>query len=454
MTSQLPYAPGVHNQVEVGRGHRMAVPPQTLAQLVPSHRGALDILVEQNADRLQDLVPLRFARMLTDPFSFYRGSAALMAADLADGPSSGVEVMCSGDAHVSNFGIFASLQRDLVFGLNDFDEAAIAPAEWDVKRLTTSAIVGARQAGYSEKATRSIAAGVLEKYRAGVAEMLHLDVMDRYYQSMKPRTSEQMPSDLATEFAKTVRTKTSAGVFARIMEAGVDGKLRIRENPPILTRLGGAERDSIAEAFDWYRARVRADVAVLLSQFTLIDVAHRVVGVGSVGTRCYVLVLTAPDGTPLILQIKQANRSVLEDYGKRPQPEAVMVESLGQGRRVVDGQHILQALSDVFLSAVRSGGRDFYVRQFRDMKGTIATEGMSPKKFGQYAHSCGLALARAHTESPNAAMLRGYVGDDDVFTSAILEWSYSYATKALDDYNEFRVAAQAGDIPIADDPLR
>ena len=444
-------------EVTRGRAQRKISPRRTLATLAPSTRSATEILVEQNRDRLPELVPLRFARMLTNPFSFYRGAAAVMATDLAAGESSEIEVMCSGDAHIANFAIYASIQRSLVFGLNDFDEAAIAPAEWDLKRLITSAILGARQAGYPEKTVRGIATDAVRRYRDGLDEMLDLTVLDRYYLRWQPHFGQAVPAGLAATIAQTersARTKTSAGLFPRIMETGPDGRLTLREDPPILTSVSESEKVCLTEAFGEYVAAVRADVAVLLSQFQLIALARRVVGVGSVGTRGYLLILTGIDGAPLILQVKQANRSVLEEYGHRRQPESALVanvQSRGEGQRVVDGQYVLQSMADVFLGALRIGGRDYYLRQFHDMKGRVATEGMTAEVFGQYVSACASSLARAHTQSANAPMLRGYIGNDGTFETAVLEWSYAYAEKTVDDYHQLRTAAKAGLIPVADD---
>lgn len=443
-----------------GRAQRKTAPRSSLAELVPSARSATEILVEQNQDRLADLVPLRFARMLTDPFSFYRGSAAVMAADLAASPSSGVEVMCGGDAHISNFGVYASPQRTLIFDLNDFDETAVAPAEWDLKRLVTSAIVGGRQAGYPEKSIRAAASGAVERYREGLLAMLDMSVLDRYYLRLEPQNYiHEVSDDLAVTIRKTsraARARTSARVFARIMEAGPDGRMRLRQNPPLLQHVDVEDESALTDAFREYLTSVPADVAMLLSQFQLTDIALRVVGVGSVGTRCYLLILTGPDGTPLILQVKQANRSVLEEYGQRRQPEslAAVERALGHGSRVVAGQRILQAMSDVFLGTLRIGGRDYYVRQFQDMKGSVDLEGMSPQVFGQYVGACALSLARAHAQSVAAPLLSGYVGDGRRVSQAIVEWSYAYAEKALDDFHKLRAAAKAGQIEVADDPLR
>lgn len=443
-----------------GRALRRGTPRRSLAQLVPSSRSATEILVAQNATRLPELAGLRFARMLADPFSFYRGSAAVMAADLAASPTSGIEVMACGDAHLANFGMYAAPDRALVFDLNDFDEAAVAPAEWDVKRLVTSAIIGGRHAGYPDGAIRRIAGEVMSAYRDGLTSMLDMNVVDRYYLRVEPeRYVGQGSRAMDTVITRTLsraRTRTSARLFARIMETGPDGTPRLREAPPLLQHVDVDAEAVLVAAIDEYLASVPVDIAVLLSHFRVTDMALRVVGVGSVGTRCYLAILVGPNDEPLILQVKEATRSVLDEYGGWRQPEELRgkTDAHGQGRRVVDGQRILQAMSDVFLGSVRNDGRDFYVRQFHDMKGSIVTDGMAPATFGEYTQACAVLLARAHAQSANASILRGYVGNSDTVVNAIVDWSYAYADKALDDFHQLQSAARAGDIEVAADPAR
>ena len=444
-----------------GRALRKTAPRRSLAQLNPSPRTATEILVAQNEGRLPELVPLRFARMLTDPFAFYRGSAAVMAADLAAGPSSGIEIMCCGDAHISNFGLYAAPHRSIVFDLNDFDEAAVAPGEWDVKRLITSAIIGGRHAGYPAKAIRRCVEQAVVGYQTSLEAMLEkMNVLDRYYLRVEPeRDSGKVSKGLLGVIQKTTsraRTRTSARVFKQLMEIGPDGTPRLREAPPVLQHVEEEIEIPLVQAVQEYLAAVPADIALLLSHFRATDVALRVVGVGSVGTRCYLVILVGPNGTPLILQIKEARRSVLEEYGGWPQPDTLSaaVEAKGQGVRVVDGQLILQAMSDVFLGTTRKDGRDYYIRQFHDMKGSIETEGMSASTYSEYVSACAVLLARAHSQSANASILRGYVGTSSAVHDAIAEWSYAYADKALDDYHQLRTAAAAGDIEVADDPYQ
>ena len=398
--------------------------------------------------------------MLTDPFSFYRGSAAVMAADLAASPTSGIEVMCCGDAHISNFGMYAAPDRSIVFDLNDFDEAAVAPGEWDIKRLITSAIVGGRHADYPAKAIRTCVRQALEGYRTSLHAMLDMSVLDRYYLRVEPeKYTGQVSKDLHGVIQKTIsraRTRTSARVVKRIVEVGPDGTPRLRETPPVLQHVPGETEEMLLASIEEYLAAVPTDIALLLSHFRVTDVALRVVGVGSVGTRCYLVILVGPNDTPLVLQIKEATRSVLDEYGGWRQPGALTaaVEAKGQGVRVVDGQLILQAMSDVFLGTTRKDGRDYYLRQFHDMKGTIETEGMSASTFSEYVTACAVLLARAHSQSANASILRGYVGTSNAVCDAVAEWSYTYADKALDDFHQLRAAAKAGAIEVAADPAR
>ncbi len=443
-----------------GRAQRKTVPRRALAQLTPSEKSATEILVAQNAGRLRELVSLRFARMLADPFSFYRGSAAVMAADLGASPSSGIEVMCCGDAHVSNFGMYAAPHRSIVFDLNDFDEAAVAPAEWDVKRLITSTIVGGRHAGHPAKAIRRCVGQALVGYQTSLRAMLAMDVLERYYLRVEPeRHAGAVSKGLLGVIQKTTsraRSRTSARIFKQLTEIGPDGTPRLREAPPVLQHVDEDVEAVLLESIQEYLATVPADIALVLSHFRVTDLALRVVGVGSVGTRCYLVILVGPNGTPLILQIKEATRSVLDEYGGWPQPAmlAAAVEAKGQGMRVVDGQRILQAMSDVFLGPTRKDGRDYYVRQFHDMKGTVDTAGMAASTFSDYVTACAVLLARAHSQSANASLLRGYVGTSDVVHDAVAEWCYTYADKSLDDFHQLRAAAAAGDIEVAADPAR
>jgi uncharacterized protein (DUF2252 family) len=290
--------------------------------------------------------------------------------------------------------------------------------------------------------------------------MLDMDILDRYYQRMEPeKYTGQVSKEMSGVIQRTTsraRTRTSARVFKQIVENGPDGTPRLREAPPVLQHVARETEAELVQSVKEYLAAVPTDVAVLLSHFQPTDAALRVVGVGSVGTRCYLVIMVGPNHTPLVLQIKEATRSVLEEYGGWRQPDTLKaaVEAKGQGQRVVDGQLILQAMSDVFLGTTSLRGRDYYIRQFHDMKGTVETESMSASTFSEYVTACAKLLARAHSQSANASVLRGYVGTGDNVCEAITEWSYTYADKSLDDFNQLHAAAKAGDIEVADDPAR
>ena len=430
-----------------GRAQRQVTPRKALAELTPAGRSATSILVEQNEVRVPDLVGLRFARMLVDPLHFYRGAAAVMAADLGASPTTGIEVMCCGDAHLSNFGVFAAPDRSIVFDLNDFDEAAAAPAEWDLKRLVTSAILTARNRGFSEATVRDIADGTAEAYRRASNELLRMSVLDRFYLRVEPeRTSVNVSKSLDKVVRRGIaqaRKRTSARAFDRLTEPDSDGIPRFRETA--LTRhVPLSDERALLDAIAEYIDSVGVDVRLLLAHFTATDIAMRVVGVGSVGTGCTLTLFQDGDGHTLILQSKQAGRSVLEQYGGIAQPLELteLIHERGQGGRVVAMQRILQALSDPFLGSLRvtdARGIEFelYVRQFHDMKGGIEVEQLDDEPFVTYARACAVTLARAHAQSPLTAQVSGYLGDGARAGEALLEWGHAYARRSRDDYELF-----------------
>jgi uncharacterized protein (DUF2252 family) len=425
-----------------GVAARSAFPRTALATYDRSQRDATVLIEAQNAGRLPELVPMRMARMSADLFSFFRGSAALMASDLGREPSSGIEVISCGDAHVSNFGFFASPQRTLVFDLNDFDEAAIAPWEWDVKRLVTSAIIGGRQAGFPEKAARRAALEAATAYRTALNGMMRLGAVDRYYLRLDTDVIRgNLDADAQRILDTTLRQSrrhTSARFVEKSTKVGPDGRRVFVDDPPVLTH--GIDDDELQDArelFSEYRRTVAPDVAVLLHQYELSDVARRVVGVGSVGTRCYVALLTGPLGEPVVLQVKEISESVLQSHG------GVDGSTGHDGRRVVGYQRVLQAVSDVFLGHVRFDARDYYVRQFRDLKSSISIPSLTPEQFVNYAGGCAVVLARAHAQSPRAAEVSGYLGTSSKADQALLRWSLAYADQAASDYRAFCDALSA-----------
>ena len=303
----------------VGRALRDRVPRRTQGALLLPERDPVAIVEEQNRDRLQDLVPLRIGRMLESPFAFYRGTAATMAHDLRDGPRTGVQVVACGDAHVSNFGLFASPERRVLFDLNDFDEASDAPWEWDVKRLAASMYVGGRDKGLAEHDCADAARGAVRGYRETLAEAFARDALARYAFLVDTAVIEPLLLDGGREeLERTVRKarrRTSEQVVRKITSRTADGRTRIVDQPPVTQHVDTASVDELTTLFEAYREPLRADARLLLSQFTVVDFVLRVVGVGSVGTRCYIVLLEGPAGEPLVLQVKEATSSVLATYG-------------------------------------------------------------------------------------------------------------------------------------------
>lgn len=443
-----------------GIARRKQAPRRGLAELVRSERSALDILREQNTGRLPELVPLRFARMLTDPFAFFRGSAAVMAADLAASPSSGIVTMACGDAHVRNFGLYAAPSRHLVFDVNDFDEAGFAPWEWDVKRLATSAVVVGRLRGLPNDLTEHIVRRGTRAYLDSLRRLVQTDALTRYFEQSYP---QQLAPTLRRKDAKDLERAirratehTSARVFRKITELAPDGTRRIRERPPLLEHLEHDTRSEVSSWFRQYLATVSPSVAVLLSQFRLVDVARRVVGVGSVGTRCFLAVLLGPSNEPLVLQLKQAEPSVLVRFGGQtlPAPLDGGLRRRGEGARVIGLQQTLQAVSDPMLGALKVGGVDMYVRQFEDMKGGFDVDAMSKRTFEHYVEVCGVQLARAHAQTRRVFEIAGYAGEGHRIEDAVTRFAFAYSDATLADFAALGEAARRGDIEVAADPLR
>ncbi|WP_353112924.1 DUF2252 domain-containing protein [Microbacterium sp.] len=429
-----------------GKARRRSTPRSALAIHADGPRDPLGILERQNAARLPDLVPLRRERMSASPFAFYRGTAALMAADLADAPHSGILVASCGDAHVSNFGFYASPERELVFDLNDFDEAAWAPWEWDVKRLVTSVIIGGRATSRADEVVHTAARTAISTYVRGMRAVLRLSPTERYFTHFNVRSS-RASLDPASQKAirrsvKQAQKRTGERAVQRLTEVGDDGHRRFVHSPPTMGPVPDEMRAFVHRQLDAFRASATPDVRLLLEHYDIADVARRVVGVGSVGTRCYLALLEDGDGSTLLMQPKEAAASVLVEYGRMPQPEHLRqgVEADGEGARVVAMQRILQALSDPFLGHLRSPDADFYVRQFHDMKGGIEVEELDDQAFATYAQACAAVLARAHSQSPGASRVVGYVGDGVAATEALLTWSYEYAEVSARDFEAFLAA--------------
>lgn len=439
--------PSTHELVESGRRLRKQVPRSSLATLSSRPRDPLGILAEQNATRIQDLIGLRTERMSASAFAFYRGTAALMAADLADDPHTGLQVAACGDAHVSNFGFYASRTRTLMFDLNDFDESAWAPWEWDLKRLVASVVIGARHSGRSERVTDQATIGAVMSYRHVLNEAMTASPTQRFFSHFDAEAGMgrlKRDSKRVLEAAiRSAQKRTGERAVRRLTTKDADGRMRFIERPPTMTRVTAEEERNVHVYVGRWHETAAPDVRLLVRHYDVADVARRVVGVGSVGTRCALALLQDRDDHALILQSKEANMSVLEQYGRIAQPDylTAMIEAGGQGARVVAMQRILQAVSDPFLGYLRATQADLYVRQFNDMKGSIEVDGIEDRPFIEYAQACAAILARAHSQSPRAAAVVGYIGSGHSVAEAITAWSHAYADLSARDYLAFVAAA-------------
>lgn len=409
----------------------------------------MGILDQQDSTRVPELVPIRTERMAASAFAFYRGTAALMAADLARSPSSGITVGSCGDAHVSNFGLFASPQRTLVFDLNDFDESAWAPWEWDVKRLVTSIVIAGQSTSRDESVVRDAALSAVRTYARALSSGAKRSPLKRYYDHFDAdAASDALDPESQEALHKAVKDaekRTSARAVRKLTSVDDAGRLRFIELPPTMTHVDPRIEDRINEFIGEYQLSANVDIRVLLQKYHVSDIARRVVGVGSVGTRCYLVALADGDRNALILQAKEAGKSVLIEYGGVEQPEAVarFIDAHGEGGRVVAMQRVLQAVSDPFLGNLTGPGvdgpvRSFYVRQFHDKKGGFDVDTLEDAAFGWYADACASTLARAHGQSPTASVVAGYIGGGKVAGEAILEWSYAYADLSRADWELFR----------------
>ena len=421
-------------------------------------RDALTLLEEQAADRVPELGPIRYGRMLQSPFAFYRGAARVMAADLAGAPRSGLTVQMCGDAHVSNFGLYGSPERRLVFDANDFDETLPGPFEHDVKRLVASLVVAARGKGMGRKQRRALAVAAGARYRGAMAEFAAARDIDVWYSridadELQQRLAPQLDSGPRNRLARALekaRTRDTVQAFGKLTEV-VDGRLRIRGEPPLLVPLRDllpeTEEQDLHAAFRGlirqYRASLQVDRRTLLERYSFVDMARKVVGVGSVGTRCWVVLLIGRDeDDPLLLQIKEASPSVHADFvGKS--------RYTNQGQRVVAGQRMMQQASDIFPGWQRTTGidgieRDFYVRQLRDWKGATEIDEVRPAALSIYGEVCAWCLARAHARSGDRMAIAGYLGSSPAFEHALAEFGEAYADVTEGDHRQLAQAAASG----------
>jgi uncharacterized protein (DUF2252 family) len=434
-------------RMSAGEQLREGLPHSSHAVWKPprKHRDPIDLLEESNRYRLPNLVPVRYGRMLRSPFTFLRGSAGLMAHDLATTPTTGIEVQACGDCHLLNFGLFATPERNLIFDINDFDETLPAPWEWDVKRLAISFVVASRDNRHSEKAAEAIAVACVRAYRERLRKLSKLSPLNVWYDRLDAQTIIDMaPSAEIKKFREQVVAKAKVRVGDYLypkISSEVAGRRRLIDQPPILYH--SDEKDFLQrarQALQDYRLSLPHERRVLFDRYRLEDIAIKAVGIGSVGTYCFVGLFFSAENNPLLLQFKEACPSVLAPYAGKSSYE-------NQGQRVVTGQRLMQSSSDIFLGWTRGdNGRDYFVRQLRDMKMSAPIEGISTARMKLYAEWCGLTLARAHAKSGDAALISGYLGKSDTFDQALGQFAMAYADQNAKDYAALLAAEKSGRI--------
>lgn len=456
----------VAESVATGKEARQRVSRSAQAGWEPGadRTGPVEILAEQDKSRVPELVPVRYGRMLASAFTFYRGAAGIMAADLGAGPDSGLRVQLCGDAHLSNFGVFQAPDRRLVFDINDFDETLPGPFEWDVKRLAASVAIGARDRGFKKSECRVAVLGSVSAYRTAMAQFNAMSEIDVWYSRLDvaeiaTRWGDKVTKTDRRRLQKNVakaRNKDSLRALEKLTETR-KGELRIADRPPLLVPIGklaereGADPEAIAalmkHLLSEYQGTLDHQARVLAERYHYVDAAHKVVGVGSVGTRAWIVLLLGRDASdPLFLQVKEAGPSVLE-------PFAGASRFRHHGHRVVAGQRLTQAAGDVLLGWLTAEGldgkkRDFYVRQLWDGKGSAEIEAMGPETMAGYAELCGWSLARAHARTGDRAAISAYLGKGDAFDQAIAEFSEAYADQNENDYQALLEAERAGDLTV------
>ncbi|HMT87523.1 MAG TPA: DUF2252 domain-containing protein [Arachnia sp.] len=430
---------------EQGKALRKERPRPSLGTGFRTDRDPVALLDAQNATRVQSLVPVRWGRMSQSAFAFYRGAAALMAHDLSTTPVSGIRVQACGDAHLSNFGFYASPERELVFDLNDFDETLPAPWEWDVERLVASFVVAARSNGFGDKAGKDIARECAASYRRSIAVLSHRGALENFHAVVsasslleQAQSNSKKASKVLSRATRKAEGRTSETALRKLSTVTECGELQLVEQPPLMVRPQRQPED-MARVPQIYGASVTPDIRALLRRFHPVDGMMRVVGVGSVGTRCLIELLVDATGDALIMQIKEASASVLEPY-------AGASEIAHPGERVVAGQRIMQAVSDPFLGWTSSEGHHYYVRQFRDQKGSVDVNRLSADLLMRYGRLCGDVLARAHAQSTEPALIAGYLGGGTAFDDAMADFALAYARQNDLDHQALLDAIDSGRI--------
>jgi uncharacterized protein (DUF2252 family) len=449
--------PSISDRIDAGKRLRTTIPRESLAEFKPqpNRKDPVAILEAQAKTRLKDLIPVRYARMLMSPFAFLRGTAAVMAQDLASSPVTGLQVQLCGDMHVSNFGVFASAERNLIFGINDFDETIPGPWEWDLKRLVTSAVVAGQFVEKDRKSCEVFSRAVVSSYRQHIREYAEMGYLATWYSVIhEDDILAAIPPRLVPKWQKAL-AKAKKGSHLQVLEKMtdlVDNKARIVENAPFVVRETKTEdgtpiREAVGLFLEQYLASLSEDRRELISRYQILDVARKVVGVGSVGTRCWIGFMRGTDEQdPLFLQYKEAQESVLAPY----LPKAPKYEN--QGLRVVTGQRLIQGSPDILLGWGVINKTQFYVRQLRDMKGSYEFDPKTTSRKGMeiYCGLCGWALALAHAKSGDAATIAGYLGKTDEVDEALTKFAFAYSEQNERDYEELQKAARSKRIKVSD----
>ncbi len=451
--SKFEFHPTLDEQRAEGKSLRDKCPRRSHAAWRPPHDRVDPLLLLQQSSkgRIPELIPIRHGRMLRSPFTFYRGSALAMAADLAHTPVTGLRAQLCGDAHLMNFGAFATPERRVIIDINDLDETLPGPWEWDVKRLAASIVLACRDNGFAKSDAREAVLACLASYRMHMAEFAQMPVLDVWYSAIDlEQTIETFEDEGARRRARKRLEKARARSvleheFPELVTEAAGGEPKIRENPPLIFHAEGdqdAFTSTVRKAYTAYRETLSEPKRVLLDRYKLMDLAIKVVGIGSVGTFCGVMLLMAGPSDPLFLQVKEARASVLEPYVGKSAHE-------NHGQRVVMGCQLMQSASDLFLGWTKGeGGRHVYVRQLKDMKMKPMVELFTPPVMRQYVELCGYALAHGHARSGAPAKISGYLGKGDTFDEAIADFSVAYADQTERDYAVLQKAARSGKIEV------
>lgn len=433
-----------------GKALRVAVPRESHAEWRASKNrpDPVKLIVANNKGRQPHLVPLRMGRMAASPFAFLRGSACVMASDLSTTPVTRIPVVMDGDAHLNNFGLYGTPQREIVFDLNDFDESVIGPWEWDLKRLVASVNVAGRQNGLNRRERAAAVRRCVEGYRFNARRLQDMGILDVWYLHAYPgRDNPMAKADakskavFAKSVAKAIQTDNRA-LIPKVADRKRDGSWAFRDDPPVLTRVDNATKKKVISALNAYAETVSRERRVMIGHYHIADVAHRVVGVGSVGTRAYLVLLFGNgDDDPLFLQVKEAISPAHAPY-----LPAMLEEFRNNGKRVIVGQRALQASSDPLLGYTKIDGRDFYVRQMKNLKASIPVEWLTGSSFNFYAWVCGAILSRAHARIGDPARIAGYCGNSRALDDALAQWAESYGDQTEEDHQALVTAIRRGDV--------